>query len=90
MKMLKDLEVGSVIDLKDHEHTIVRSHVIFNDLGTVIKKENGYNHEHIFVKLNKQYDFLNEWENCLIFDKESEEIQQGIKAKFNTITTKEK
>ena len=36
---LKQMNVGDVIKLKNHEHTILRSNVIFNDEGTIVKIE---------------------------------------------------
>jgi hypothetical protein len=90
IKKIKEINIGDVIDLKDHEHTILRSHVIFNDVGTVTRKENGNNYEQIFVKLKNKYEYLNEWDNCLVFDSNAEELQQSINGNFKVINRKEK
>lgn len=89
IKQIKEIEVGDVIDLKNHEHTILRSHIIFNDVGTVIKKESGNNYQHIFVKLKNKYEYLNEWDNCLVFDSNANELQQSINGKFKIINRKD-
>ena len=56
MKKIKEINIGDVIDLKDHEHTILRSHVIFNDVGTIVKIEKNKSNqvEYVHVKLKNK------------------------------------
>jgi hypothetical protein len=89
MKQIKEIKIGDIIELKDHEHTILRSHIIFNDEGTIIKKENQDNYQYIYVKLKNKYEYLNEWDNCLIFESEFEDLQQSINGEFKVINRKE-
>jgi len=68
MKTFK-LEVGQKIELIDHEHMIERSSVDFsNNIGTVKSKDD----KNVIIQLEKFYDFLKEWDNCLVFDVDDE------------------
>ena len=92
MKKIKEINIGDVIDLKDHEHTILRSHIIFNDVGTIVKIEKNEDNqvEYVHVKLKNKNDWLHEWDNCLVFDSNTEELQQSINGNFKVINRKEK
>ena len=68
MKTFK-LEVGQKIELIDHEHMIERSSVDFsNNIATVKSKDD----KNVIIQLEKYYDFLKEWDNCLVFDIDDE------------------
>ena len=86
---LKKMNVGDVIKLKDHEHTILRSNVIFNDEGTIVKIEKNESNqvEYVHVKLKNKNEWLHEGDNCLIFDNQDVD-SQSIEVKFETINNK--
>ena len=63
------LKIGQKIELIDHLHMIERTEVNFsNDIGIVKSKDN----KNLTLQLEKYYDFLTEWNNCLVFDIDDE------------------
>jgi len=68
MKTFK-LKVGQKIELIDHLHMVERSEINFsNNIATVKSKDD----KHITIQLKTHYDYLNEWNNCLVFDIDDE------------------
>ena len=68
MKTFK-LKVGQKIELIDHSHMIERSYVNFSEHIAVVKSKDN---KQITIQLEKYYDYLNEWNNCLVFDIDDE------------------
>jgi len=64
MKTFK-LKVGQKIELIDHLHMIERSEINFSENIAVVKSKDD---KQITIQLEKYYDFLKEWNNCLVFD----------------------
>ena len=68
MKTFK-LKVGQKIELIDHLHMVERSEINFsNNIATVKSKDD----KQITIQLKTHYDYLNEWNNCLVFDIDDE------------------
>ena len=63
------LKINQKIKLIDHLHMIERTEVNFsNDIGIVKSKDN----KNLTLQLKKYYDFLKEWNNCIVFDIDDE------------------
>ena len=68
MKTFK-LKVGQKIELIDHLHMVERSEINFSNNIAVVKSKDD---KQITIQLEKYYDYLNEWNNCLVFDIDDE------------------
>jgi len=64
MKTFK-LKVGQKIELIDHLHMVERSEIDFSEHIAVVKSKDD---KQITIQLKKYYDYLKEWNNCLVFD----------------------
>ena len=73
-----NLKVGTVIRIIKHDHLIDRSYINFaGETGVISENEVRPNHnenaslqheQNIFLKLDKHWDDLDEWDNCLVWN----------------------
>ena len=63
------LQIGQKIELIDHLHMVERSEIDFSEDIAIVKSKDD---KQITIQLEKYYDYLKEWNNCLVFDIDDE------------------
>ena len=66
---IRDAEVGSKVIFTSGFAMVDRTDIDLDGMEGVILKKDHYNAIH--VKLNKHFSFLDEWDNCIIFDQDA-------------------